>query len=66
MLRKWFVSWYGEGEAHQADLYRCLTCARLITWKRIRAGRTCCAGRIVPTEPRFVEKVRLMVLPWTI
>lgn len=65
MLRKWFVYWHGEGEKHQLDLYRCLACHKLVTWTHIRSGKTCCPGRITPTNPTFLEAVRLLVLPWT-
>ncbi len=65
MIRKWFVYWHGEGEKHQADLYRCITCGHLVTWTQIKKGWGCC-GRIRPTNARFLEALRLLVLPWTI
>ena len=67
MLRKRFVRLHGEGEAHQADLHRCVTCGRLVTWKRIRLGETvCCQGRLCKTNPSWWETVRLLALPWTV
>lgn len=65
MLRKWFVYFHGEGAVHQYDLYRCMTCRRLITWRQIREGRTCCIGRMVPSTPKASEVLRLFLLPWT-
>ena len=65
-LRKRFVARHGEGEAHQADVYRCQTCGRLITWNRIRNLNLCCQGRMFPTNPTRLEMVRLFLLPWTV
>lgn len=60
-LRRRFVRLNGEGEAHQADVYRCYTCGVLVTWNRIRRGRTCCLGRLVPTNPKWYEAVGLLL-----
>lgn len=64
MLRKLFVKWHGEGEGHQADLFRCEGCGGLVTWRMIREGRACCARRMRPTNPRFFEAIRLFIFPW--
>lgn len=64
MFRRLFVKWHGEGEPHQADLFRCESCKGLVTWNMIRAGNTCCSSRLRPTNPRFFEKVRLFLFPW--
>ena len=64
-LRKWLVKWHGEGAPHQAEFYRCLACSHLVRWKNIYAGDACCAGRMSPTTPRFWERIRLLVFPWT-
>lgn len=66
MLRKWFVKLHGEGAAHQADVYRCVACGRLVTWNTIRGGKACCGGRVRPSRPKFMETIRLFLLPWTI
>jgi len=66
MLRKLFVKFHGEGEAHQADLYRCITCGSLVTWNKIRSGELCCGGRVRPSNPTLLEKIQLLVAPWTI
>ena len=66
MLRRWFVHWHGEGELKQADLFRCIACYKLVTWKHIRSGGCPCgASRIKPTNPSFLEATRLILLPWT-
>ncbi len=65
-LRRRFVKLHGEGEAHQADLYRCQTCAAPITWNKIRSGDVCCQGHVIPATPSLIEAVRLLVLPRTI
>ena len=65
-LRRWFVHNHGEGEAHQADVYRCYNCGRLHTWKHIRSANLCCAGRLIPVNPTTWEKVKLLVLPWMV
>ena len=67
LLRNRFVRLHGEGESHQADLYRCVTCGRLITWKMIRAGDVkCCQGRLCKTSPTLWEAFRLIAFPWTV
>jgi len=66
-IRAWFVKNHGEGDERQHDFYRCDSCAKLITWKTIRKGGCQCGGfKIKPTNPSFVEKIKIMVLPWTI
>jgi len=62
-LRKRFVKMHGEGEAHQADVYRCTTCGDLITWKKIRKGDVCCQGHICPATPTWKETIRLVCFP---
>lgn len=66
MLRKYFVKRHGEGAANQADFYRCMTCGKLHTWNKIRKGEVCCAHRLIPANPTWLETVRLFILPWTI
>lgn len=66
MLRKWFIYLHGLGAKHQADLHRCSSCGKIVTHNKIRAGDICCAGRVAPTNPTIFEKVRLLLLPWTI
>ena len=65
-MRKRFVRLHGEGEAHQADTYRCQTCGALVTWNKIRTGEVCCQGHVVPATPNWLETIRLLVLPRTI
>ncbi len=67
-VRQWFVYCHGEGEPHQADAYRCMGCRRLITWHMIRRGWRCpCgAGEMRVARLRWYEKLRLLVLPWTV
>ena len=66
MFRRWFVRMHGEGALHQADVYRCYNCGRLVTWKKIRSGTVCCMNRVVPGVPTWFETVRLFLLPWSI
>ena len=63
-LRRWFVKRHGEGEAHQADVYRCNICGHLRTWNQIRKPDLCCQGRVIPTTPTLWEAVKLFVAPW--
>lgn len=65
-LRRRFIGYHGEGEPHQADVYRCQTCGRLITWNMIRSANVCCAGRLIPAQPTALEAFRLLALPWTV
>lgn len=65
LLRKWFVYNHGEGEIHQADLYRCHICKALITFNMIRKGGCQkCFGKLSPTRPSFREAFQLLVMPW--
>ncbi len=64
-LRRRFVALHGEGADNQADVYRCLNCNTLLTWKRIRRGEVCCVGRVFPSSPKWHETVRLFFFPWT-
>jgi DNA-directed RNA polymerase subunit RPC12/RpoP len=65
-LRQWFVRRHGEGAANQADLYRCMTCGRLVTWNKIRSTKFCCMGRLVKSNPTWWETIRLFVFPWSV
>ena len=62
-LRKRFVDLHGEGEAHQADFYRCNVCGHLRTWNMIRKADVCCQGRLVPTTPTWWEMAKVFLLP---
>jgi hypothetical protein len=66
LLRRWFVYFHDEGEEQQLDLYRCLTCGRLITHRKIKTNNLCCKSRVSPTNPSFFEIIRLFVFPWSI
>ena len=55
-----FERLHGKGAPHQAQLYRCTDCRKLITWRKIQVGDVCCRGRVSPTDPRWFEKIRLM------
>ena len=66
LIRKWFVHCHGEGEQHQADIYRCTTCGQMVTWNKIQSGNVCCGGRVRPSSPRFLEAIRLLVFPWSV
>lgn len=64
-LRKWFVYWHGEGEAYQADLYRCQNCWKIVTFNQVRQGGCPCShGKLCPTNPTFAESFKLILLPW--
>jgi hypothetical protein len=65
-LRRHFVRLHGEGEPHQADVYRCQVCGSLVTHKKIAVADICCSGRVVPANPTWFEKFRLLALPWSI
>lgn len=60
-LRKRFVRLQGEGELHQADVYRCISCGGIVTWNMIRENRACCGSRIRPADVKFKESIRLLL-----
>jgi hypothetical protein len=66
LLRKRFVRLHGEGAPHQADVYRCQVCGRLVTHKQIAAAEICCSSRVLPGTPTAFEAFRLLALPWSI
>ena len=57
-----FVAMHGEGADNQFDVYRCYTCGKLLTWNFIRSSKFCCAGRVVPAEPRWWEAIKLLLV----
>lgn len=71
-LRTWLVSWHGQGAPHQHDYYRCGSCKSLVTHNAIRNGGCACGGgdmygpRLSPARLAWHEKVRLLLLPWTV
>ena len=68
LVRRYLNYWHGEGAPHQYQFYRCLGCHRLVNWKRIRAGGCDCdlGNKIKPAKLSWVEKGRILLLPWTI
>ena len=67
-LRQWLQWHHGVGEPWQHDFYRCHGCRRVVTWTSIHQGGCDCgiSNKLSPTRVRFVEKCRLLVLPWTV
>ena len=67
MLRKWVVYWHGEGAPHQADVYSCRACKRLVTHRVIADGGCRCGGNTIqPKMLRAWHMAQLVLLPWTI
>lgn len=63
----WLTRHHGEGAEHQSQFYRCLACHSVVTWRHILEGGCKCGGsRMSPTNPLFLEKCRLLFLPWTV
>lgn len=61
--------WYGVGEDHQYEFYRCKGCQQLITWKMIRRGGCPCdlGHQMVPVRSfTFWEKVKILCCPWLV
>lgn len=59
--------WHGGGAPHQDRFYRCAGCTRLVSWRRIRAGGCRCGGaRLRATALGFGDKVRILLMPWSI
>jgi hypothetical protein len=67
MLTAWLDYWHGAGEDHQYRYYRCRDCHGLVTWNRIREGGCKCMCTYVrPASLTVWERVRLLVMPWTV
>jgi hypothetical protein len=63
LMRRWFVSFHGEGAPNQYDLYRCSICRGVVTHRMIKRGDTCVGAQLRPTNPTFWERLTLMVRP---
>ncbi|HEY4761879.1 MAG TPA: class I SAM-dependent methyltransferase [Thermoguttaceae bacterium] len=63
-LERYFIRLHGRGEPHQELIYRCTNCHNLITWNKIRSGKTCCNGKITPTNVGMWELCKLLLIPW--
>lgn len=69
LLRPYMEWMHGrKTAAHQFDFYRCRGCRRLLNWKRLRTGGCDCDGdrRLSPARLTVMEKLRVLVAPWTI
>lgn len=67
-LYHWLVAWHGRGDAWQAEYYRCHGCQRLVTHRAIKTGGCRCglSNKLSPARLRLRDKVRLLVLPWSV
>ena len=68
---RWWLNlhhWVGERAENQYDFYRCAACKGIVTWKHIRTRGECPCGsaKISPTRPRLLERISLLLLPWTV
>lgn len=67
MLGKWITYWHGSGDANQHLFYRCLACRGIVTWKAIQQGGCSCGhSKVSPTNPSFLEELRIIFAPWTV
>jgi len=67
LLLRWFTYCHGVGEKNQCMVYRCEKCRRLVTHRRIALGGcVCSSNRVSPTNPSFIEKIRLLAFPRSI
>ena len=67
--QRWLNYWHGQGfEAHQLRYYRCEGCHKLVTWHAIKKGGCPCgfSNKLRPAVLSRWEKVRCLLLPWTI
>lgn len=63
----WLQRHHGRPEPHQFMFYRCETCRGLVSFARITTGGCACGGiKMRPTALSFLEKVRALLLPWTV
>ena len=67
LLKKWINRYCPPGEVHQYQFYRCLSCRSLVTHRHIKSGGCACGGgKISPASLSWNEKVKALVVPWTI
>ena len=60
---------HGKPDAdYQYQFYRCAGCTGLVTWNMIKRGGCNCfsSNQLRPTYPSMLERIRLLVLPWTV
>lgn len=67
-LGAYLVYWHGIGEPHQYQFYRCHGCRKIVTHRHIVTGGCPCheSIKISPAKVRTGEKIRLLLLPWTV
>lgn len=67
-LGRWLVYWHGASLPHEYQFYRCKGCRSIVTRRHIHTGGCPCqeSSQISPAMLRRGEKVRLVLLPWTI
>ena len=66
---RWISYWHGHGDdATQWRYYRCDGCKGIVTWNDIALGGCDCgmSNKVRPAALTRVEKVRILVLPWSI
>jgi hypothetical protein len=67
VFKRWLAYWFGAGDDHQYQFYRCTLCQRIVTWRQIRQGGCkCMSSRVRPAELTLMEKGRALLLPWTL
>lgn len=68
LAHRWMSYWHGEGALHQYRYHRCKGCHSLVTWNAIRTGGCSCdlAKELVPANLTAIEKVRILVMPWSL
>lgn len=69
-LQRYLAYWHGSPEdaTRQYQYYRCEVCRGLVTWKQIHNGGCKCGvgSRIRAAHITWFEKVKLLLMPWSV
>lgn len=69
-IQGYLARWHGAptDPARQQLYYRCESCRSIVTWRQIAQGgcRSCQGSRVRAAGLSLGEKLRLLLLPWSV
>ena len=69
-INAYLTHWHGAptDPTRQHRYYRCEACRSIVTWKQIKLGgcRSCQGSRVRAAGLNIGEKIRLLIMPWSV
>lgn len=69
-IKRYLAHFHGEAPdaSRQYQYYRCELCRGVVTWKQINTGGCKCGtgSRVRAAHLSFGEKVRMLLMPWSL